>query len=395
MLTTKITLARGVPETLGPELAKRLFFISSSIDAFELHQRDGVVDAVALAVSSPGPTLEELADKINRVVERDILPHRVLPSRVLWRSTGPPPAVRDVFDDLVRSGVAYEAGEGQVAFGQPLIALADWFDARLRAIATSLDDAVEYRYPTLLPTAALERFGYFASFPQFVMFVTRLHNDVDTYDDFVADFEADGIVTAGMFAQCHNHDYCLPPTMCYHTYHQHSGQQLERDCVVTSNGKAFRYESKYCSRLERLWDFTIREIVFMGSAEFALGCRTSVMAQTFELMDEIGLSGRCEVSNDPFFAGPDTAAKVFSQRLMELKYELVLETAPGKMTAAGSFNFHGAFFGEAFGITRADGDPIASGCVGVGLERLVYAFLCQHGLDERRWPAAVRTALAT
>ena len=394
MLPTRIRLARCIPESLAQELAKRLFFISSSIEDFELHTHDGAVDAVALAISSPGPTAAELSDKINRVVERDILPHRSLPSRVLWRSIAGPQAAGDVFADLVRSGAAYEAGEGQVGFGQPLIALADWFDSRLRAIAMSFDRAAEYRYPSLLPTAALERFGYFASFPQFVMFVTRLHNDVDVYDDFVANFAAAGAVTPDMFAQCHNHDYCLPPTMCYHTYHQHRGQRLERDCVVTSNGKAFRYESKYRSGLERLWDFTIREIVFMGSTEFALRCRTSVMAQTFKLMDDLGLSGRCEVSSDPFFVGPDAAAKVFSQRLMELKYELLLDIAPGKTTAAGSFNFHGTFFGDAFGITRAANDPIASGCVGVGIERLVYAFLCQHGLDARNWPEPVRAAVA-
>ena len=36
------------------------------------------------------------------------------------------------------------------------------------------------------------------------------------------------------------------------------------------------------------------------------------------------------------------------------------------------------------------GQAIASCCVGFGLERLVYAFLCQHGLDDSRWPASVR-----
>jgi seryl-tRNA synthetase len=78
---------------------------------------------------------------------------------------------------------------------------------------------------------------------------------------------------------------------------------------------------------------------------------------------------------------------------MELKYELRLNVDQERTIAAASFNFHENYFGEAFRIAHSDQTAIATGCVGFGLERLVYAFLCQYGLDESKWPGSVRREL--
>jgi hypothetical protein len=142
--------------------------------------------------------------------------------------------------------------------------------------------------------------------------------------------------------------------------------------------------------MERLWDFTIREIVFMGSREFVLASRRRFMDATFTLIEALQLQATCEVANDPFFCDDETAGKILSQRLLELKYELRLGIGDGKSIAAGSFNFHDTFFSERFDITRGDGELSRSGCIGFGLERLVYAFLCQHGTDSAGWPEFVR-----
>jgi seryl-tRNA synthetase len=397
MPTAHIRLAQGLPEAFAPELEKRLFFISSAIDGFELIVRDGVVEAMDLAVSAPDASsaaspewLHSLEEKIHRVVESEILVRKILPPKVLWQSRASAGGFADVFPALVENGTAFEAGEGQVAFGEPLISLMDCFDRRLRAIALDFAGAKEYRYPTLLPVGVLERFGYFSSFPQFVMFVTRLHNDIDVYNAFIDEYETAGKITPGLFAHCHDHGYCLPPTMCYHTYHQYRGRRIEQDTVVTAKGKSFRFEAKYRSGLRRLWDFTIREIVFMGTPGFALASRQAFMERSCDLIDELGLSGTCEVATDLFFGKGDTVGKVFSQRMREAKYELLLDVGQGSPVAVASFNFHDRFFGKAFEIAEATAEPVTTGCVGFGLERLVYAFLCQHGLDPARWPAVVR-----
>jgi seryl-tRNA synthetase len=306
----------------------------------------------------------------------------------VWRSA-PGGPYADPLPALLDAGTAYFAGEGQVGLGEPILSLMDDLDARLRAVAmdtVGTAKAVEYRYPTLLPTSALERFGYFGSFPQYVMFVTRLHSDADVYDAFLSAYADRGRLGPELFAYCRSNEYCLPPTMCYHTYHHYRDRRLPCDTMVTATGKAFRFESRYRSGLERLWDFTIRELVFLGGAEFVADRRDRVMRAAIGLVEELGLTGRCELAHDHFFGTGTVAEKILSQRMMHLKYELILDTAEGRSVAVGSFNLHGQFFGESFGIDGPDGSPVASACVGFGLERLAAAFLCQHGTDPAAWP---------
>lgn len=400
MPTITISLNKTVPSGLGPELQKRLFFVSNEIHDFIFIERNEQIEALEITTtngqSSNGD--QSLADKINRLVESDILKQKVFQSKVVWQADAAPNhgTIRgpqfhtDMFDLLIDRGIAYEAGEGQVGFGEPLISLMDYFDRRVKEIALAMSNAQEYQYPTLLPTSVLDAFGYFGSFPHFAMFVTRLHNDLDVYRAFRTEYDANDGISPSLFTHCHNHDYCLPPTMCYHTYHQLRDSTVAENRVVTAKGKSFRFEAKYYRGLERLWDFTIREIVFLGTKEFVLECRQNFMQASFALMQELGLQGFCEVANDPFFVAQDTAGKIFNQRMLELKYELHLNVDYDRTIAAASFNFHEDFFGETFHIAQHDQSPILTGCVGFGLERLVYAFLCQYGMDESKWPHSLR-----
>lgn len=407
MPTITIPLNKSVPLGLGSELEKRLFFVSSEILDFALIERNDRIEALEITTThgyagngrSTNGNLD-LADKINHLVESDILKQKVFKPKVVWQSSATSADGTDgrrfhdnMFDTLIERGIAYEAGEGQVGFGEPLISLIAYLDRRVQEIALAMPNAQEYQYPTLLPTSVLDAFGYFGSFPHFAMFVTRLHNDMDVYRAFRAEYDANGGITSSLFTHTYNHDYCLPPTMCYHTYHQLRDSTVAQNRVVTAKGKSFRFEAKYYRGLERLWDFTIREIVFLGTKEFVLECRQNFMQASFALMDELGLQGFCEVANDPFFVAQDTAGKIFNQRMMELKYELRLNVDPERTIAAASFNFHENFFGETFHITQQDQSPILTGCVGFGLERLVYAFLCQYGLDERNWPQSLKRGM--
>jgi len=392
-----VPLSKTLPLGLGPALRSQLFFVSPEILEFSLVEQNGRIQAVTVTTASDGD--HGLAEKINYLVETEILKQRVFKPKVIWRSqpgeesAGARGYHHGMFDTLVARGVAFEAAEGQVAFGEPLIGLINYFDRRVRQIALAMPNAQEFQYPTLLPTSVLDTFGYFGSFPHFAMFVTRLHNDIDVYQAFRDEYAVNKRITPALFTRCRNHDYCLPPTMCYHTYHQLRDSTMPSNRVVTAKGKSFRFEAKYYRGLERLWDFTIREIVFLGSHEFVLECRESFLRASFALMEELGLRGFAEVANDPFFVTQDTAGKIFNQRLMELKYELRLNVDSERTIAAASFNFHENFFGDAFRISREDGTRALTGCVGFGLERLVYAFLCQFGLDESQWPQALQREL--
>lgn len=395
-ITITVRLDKPVLAEQQDELRRRVFFVSADITDFQLVIKDGYVIEVILQCDRHAE-YDEIARKLRFVVANDLVEQRHVPGRTIWTSPHERACDDSVFDRLLASGEVAELGEGQIAFGELLITLADSFDAMLTEI---LDDEFggvrHYRYPTLIPTKVLEDAGYFSSFPQYLMFVTRLHSDVDVYREFQETYRRTNRLMPEMLGQCRNVDYCLPPTMCFHTFGHYRGTVVTDDLsVVTAIGKSFRFESRYATTMERLWDFTIREVVFLGDRTAVVAARKRLMDRVFEFIAGLGLSAECEVGNDPFFCQPDgDVARVSAQRLLELKYELRLPVGPDRSIAVGSFNFHDTFFGKAFAIALPAGDPTVSGCAGFGIERLVYAFLCQYGMDQQYWPPTVAARAA-
>lgn len=383
-----VYLEAPVPGVYADELSKKLLFVSDAILGFE--PLDPAREVRSIRVRTNGHiSAEDLGRKIAKLVATDILPLRISPAKVVWEHPSGSPHDR-IFERLLERGTIFEAADGQVGMGEPLIWLIDYLDRRLSAISVRQLGASPYRYPTLIPAQALARGGYLAAFPQHVMFVTRLHTDLDEYRRFAADVNAAENLCTVPLDGCYTADYCLPPTMCFHTYHQLRNRSIP-DCMsFTARGKSFRFESRYASTLERLWDFEIRETVFLGDRDFVERGRHSMRDAATDLMESLDLGGRCEVASDLFFAGSETVSSIQAQRLLELKYELRLDVAPGRTIAVGSFNFHDRFFGRNFDIRGAGDEPVFTACTGFGLERLAYAFLCQHGIDEESWPDVVR-----
>ncbi|RCX18364.1 hypothetical protein DFR58_105128 [Anaerobacterium chartisolvens] len=384
MKTEIIMFRKPIPQIYTEELYRRIYFIASEILDFTLSFKDENIQAIEVKITDDAD-VERLAQKINLTIEAEITTQKILPPKIVWQSSDKSGFEKDVFDRLVEKGLVFEMGEGQLCFGEPFIRLMDALDDKIKDIAISKMGGYEYRYPTLIPTRALEDCGYFNSFPHMLMMVTRLHSDVETYEAFAREYGNKKGIDSYVLNYCNNTDYCLPPTMCYHTYHHMRNTESNENRVVTSKGKSFRFESKYFRTLERLWDFTIREIVFMGSKDFVLECRQKFMEASFALIESLDLKGHCEVASDPFFCSPDTASKIFNQKMQKLKYELRLNIEEDKTIAAASFNFHDQFFGQRFNIKKSDSNWISTGCVGFGIERLAYVFACKHGLDEDKW----------
>jgi seryl-tRNA synthetase len=385
-----LLLEEPLSAALAGEFAKRIFFAAEEIRDFRLI-RDGD-QVTAVAVIHDGPDVPDgLSRKLRYILLNDVMPQLVRDPKVVWRS----PVHRNVrggtFDELVNRGIAYPTGEGQVALTEPVLSLMDQLDRLIRRIAVDVFAAKDVRYPTLLPIGALNRCNYLASFPQHAMFATRFRADLDTYRQVLSITQHSSESKKRILRLCNGVDYSLPPTMCYHTFNQLSGQQLPPELsAVTARGKSFRHEARYYRTLARLWDFTIREIVFLGSRPDVLAAREGFLRRAWDLATELGLSGRSEVANDPFFCRSDSGVQSSSQRLLELKYELQLDVGPGESVAVASFNFHDRFFGESFDISLADGGPSFSSCVGFGLERFAFAVICQHGLDPADWPDILR-----
>ncbi|MBP1693991.1 MAG: tRNA synthetase class, partial [Chloroflexi bacterium] len=160
----------------------------------------------------------------------------------------------------------------------------------------------------------------------------------------------------------------------------------------TAVGNCFRYEAINLVSLERLWNFTMREIIFVGPRDFVLENREIARQRMSKVLEEIGMAYRVESANDPFFIGEFRKQAAF-QSAFQLKFEIRARLPFKDSTlAVGSYNYHQDFFGRNLEISLPDGSPAHTGCVAFGLERIAFAFLAQFGLDPGNWPETVRNA---
>ena len=159
----------------------------------------------------------------------------------------------------------------------------------------------------------------------------------------------------------------------------------------TATGKCSRWESGNLEGLERLYDFSMQEVIFLGRGEEVLAKRQASIDRTTALFDEpLGVAYEIRTATYPFFID-SYAPQVTFQKAFELKFEArALLPYKQKTFAVGSFNYHQDLFGRAFDIQDGNGEPLHSGCVGFGLERIALMVFAQFGLDpangQRRWP---------
>jgi seryl-tRNA synthetase len=264
----------------------------------------------------------------------------------------------------------------------------EFFQAEFRSLARRYD-AEEHRYPAMMPIEVLEEIGYFTHFPQHVTFCSHFPEDL-AFLETVAEVAKghDGRLPESTRERVRGPRHVLAPAVCLPCYPR------MRDRVVDPDGSdrmsienhVVRYEGSNCRSLARCWEFTVRDVVFFGSTAAVGRLRQELMEWAFALCQELDLDARVQLANDPFFLNEARNKRVY-QRLGEVKYELVLSLPHrDEAIAAASFNLHRDFYSRIYNIRLPDQSAAESGCVGFGIERWVYAFLSQKGLDPCRWP---------
>lgn len=193
----------------------------------------------------------------------------------------------------------------------------------------------------VIPLDALSRAGYLTSFPGRAVTVG----------------EATG-----------SDELALPPAACLHCYADLADRKLDGSPLVFAvRNRCARGDETLDAEHGRLRDFSMREIVIVGTAEEADRARRALMRRTQTYLTRLDLSATIEIATDPFHI-PGDRGKLAVQRLRALKYELRLPVA-GETIAVASFNYHEDHFGRAFGISLRDGSPAHTACVAFGLER--------------------------
>jgi seryl-tRNA synthetase len=386
-----------LPKSISPHLIKdvlaKLAYLDEDVRTAQI-SKDG--STVTLSISKT-PTAElqtTLGERIVRLVGA-MSEGRFEPIlRIIENNEYAHCGTEDPLPVLLKAHEVIAEGPGFFGLGPMLSALIDLFERELMTVASAFN-AVPFRFPALIAPAYMEKVQYFKNFPHSLTFATHLRENILNIENFSAEATTEsGRISADptMYARV---PAMLSPTVCHHLYYFLSGKKVPNDGIAaTACGHCFRYESSNMVSLERLWNFTMREIIFVGSEEFVRGRLADLQVSVRAILEKFQLSHKLMTANDPFFVGT-FRDQVAYQAAFELKYE-VQAALPFKQDAVaiGSFNRHGDFFGRSLDIGLQDGEPAHTGCFGIGFERMAYAFVAQHTTNTDHWPEEIRDELA-
>ncbi len=297
----------------------------------------------------------------------------------------------DVDRDLEGSLDVYKIGKGLVGLKGRLLRLFRFFESEFLKLAEEFK-AEEHHYPVMLPLEVLEELRYLEHFPQHVTFCSHLPGDLALLQRSTDAVQNNGgRMPQSVIAKITRPAHVLQPAVCLPCYRQMRGLVVESRSVlaITMQNHVFRYEGENLRLLKRLWDFSVRDIVFFGAHNRLAQMRSRVIDRTVKLCRELDLEVRVQLANDPFFLEQSRNKKIY-QRMGEVKYELVIPLRnKHEEVAASSFNLHHDFYTKLYDIRLTNRQKAESACMGFGIDRWLYGFLAQKGLDPTAWPEKV------
>jgi seryl-tRNA synthetase len=290
-------------------------------------------------------------------------------------------------DELIAAGLLIPSGVRGV-YGRSGVFenVVDQFEHYVTRMGRHLDPEV-MRFPPIFSRDAYCRINHIRNFPDLVGSIHSFTGGDREHAEMVRKFDGGEDWTRDLSAA----EVMMIPAACYPLYPAATGTLPVGGRTVDLKSFVFRHEPS--DDPARMQIFRQREYVRLGSGTEALAHRNYWLQRGKEMLETVGLAVTAVVASDPFFGRGGRVMKA-TQLDQDLKYELVVPIcSTDKPTAVSSCNYHLDYFGIAFGINTADGQPAHSACIGFGLERIALALFKTHGLDPRAWPQRVRETL--
>jgi seryl-tRNA synthetase len=227
--------------------------------------------------------------------------------------------------------------------------------AILRMVGLPFEERV---VPTLVDRSLLEKCGYFETFPHQLVAAGPVASEASQASPSLEHFVA---------------RWFLLPAACLPIYQMLPNDLTTANRRITAKVKVVRNEAVYDSL--RLAEFTVREFVFVGSAEFVQESLDWMASRATVWCHSLGVEATIAPATDSFYPSRENDFRKRVQETRNLKRELLVPVS-GKPVACASFNYHMSHFSAAFGFSREG--QIVTGCAGFGLERWLAAI--------REWP---------
>ncbi|MFE6222586.1 hypothetical protein [Streptomyces sp. NPDC057854] len=275
--------------------------------------------------------------------------------------------------------------DGLATLDEPAVLLKEALDAVFTRWGAEAG-ARRHGYPPLLRADDLATFDYFRNFPHLGSPVTRIRPDrLAAVAAAPAGPRGEPRGPAALPASdLADATHLLPSAACYACFVHLTGTTADTPVLVSTVAQCFRHEDHH-DGLRRLWGFTMRELVCVGSAAAVRAHLDRHRDRVLAFGTALGLTLDRRPATDPFFQ-PDGSRAVL-QLLAPVKEEYLHTDG----TAIASTNNHRNFFGERRAIRHAGG-PAHSGCVAFGLERWVHALAQRYEGDLAAAHRAVRRA---
>lgn len=344
---------------------------------------------------------DALAEKVTRLEE--MLAHQLrgagaaLPQTKMLSDMSDitPPNTTDVFGQLVAEGQVTRLNKGSFAYSGLFLKVKRYFELRIDALASHIfGDHTCYEMPDLIPITEYERGGYFDTFPHHIMFQTTLNNDIEIIDRFSRHKTSN----SSIFDCLKTPSNVLRTAACMPLYPilEHSRIPAESPGGYVVTGHCFRNEESNVKDIERLNEFTMKELVCVGTPDQTMEFLDRSRQLWLQWQEVFGLNIRIETANDSFFASNYKKLRLF-QLLGDSKVEYKL-LIPGSKNyiSCSSSNAHRTHFAKPYDIRTAETDAYChTACFAFGIDRLTYALLSQLGLDADSWNETARAEIKT
>lgn len=291
---------------------------------------------------------------------------------------------KPVFNELTKREHLIKIQDGVYAYSGIVLSLIKYFNNKIREFAYETFESVrEHEYPVLYPINKFEKGRYFENFPHFIMFQTTMKNDIEVLDRF----SRDGTKDSEIFKEMTMPKNVLRNAACVPVYEFLENRVVndDRPEIFLVLGKCFRNESENVFELARLNEFTMKEIVIVGTPKHCKNGIEKAKKLWDHWMDVFDLNCKIDTANDSFFASNYKKLKLF-QILGDSKQEFKWYVpSSDSYIACSSANFHRTHFTKPYNIRNKEGTYCNSACFAFGLERMLYALLSQKGIDPSGW----------
>ena len=199
--------------------------------------------------------------------------------------TAPCACSHDILPELLSGDHLIAFGPGQYGMGNLFLKTFKYFE-RECARMTLKQNPQEFVYPNLIPRDLMEHTDY-------------ANDQGRGYTWFTPSPPGDPI-EPGDPAETPGH--LGKPAVCLHCYPHFKQRTIDEPVTITTQGRCYRYEGTDQFSPDRLWEFIMRETVYMGSPVFVRDSLKEIETLTTDWMQRLGLRAWVQAADDPLKA---------------------------------------------------------------------------------------------